>query len=93
MTEVDYRAMYKKLDRQHLEDTVRRDEANHELSRRIDHVHITGLVLMIAAFCALACSIFFDWSWWISVAFMWSGWSCITAVDYVKGAVTRTVFI
>ena len=93
MTEVDYRAMCQKLDRQHLEDTVRRDEANHELSRRVDHVHITGLVLMIAAFGALACSIFFGWSWWISVAFMWSAWSCITAVDYVKGAVTRTVFI
>ena len=93
MTEVDYWAMYDSLNEKCAKDAARRREVNQELSRRIDHVHITGLVLMIAAFCALACSIFFDWSWWISVAFMWSGWSCITAVDYVKGAVTRTVFV
>lgn len=93
MAEPDYRAMYKKLDRQHLEDTIRRDAVNSELSRRLGRVEIVALILLLAGFGALACSVFFGWSHWISVAFIWSGWSCLCVVDYVRGAVTRTVFV
>ena len=86
MDEVYYRAKYFAAEENRM-------KANDELRRRFGRVEIVALILVLAGFGALACSVFFGWSHWISVAFIWSGWSCLCVVDYVRGAVTRTVFV
>ena len=82
MTEPEYRAY--RIDRR---------EVSRELRKRLDRVYIVALVLMVAGLGSMAGAIFFGWSWWISVALIWSGWSCTCVADYIKGAVMRTVFV
>ena len=93
MTEVDYEEMCAELYAEQLAAGEERRKVNDELRRRFGHVEIAVLILTLAGFGAFACAVFFGWPWWIPVAFLWSGWSCLISVDYIKGAATRTVFV
>lgn len=100
MDEIYYKAKYYDLlskhfdlGEEHFVAEENRKKANGELRRRLGQVEIVALVLFVAGLGSMAGAIFLGWPLWIPVAFMWSGWSCLTTADYIGGAVTRTVFI
>ena len=90
MNGINYEAMCNNLRTEHQACRMDGCEVSRELKKRFDRVRNVAIVLFVAGLGSMAGELVLGWPWWISVALIGSGWSCMCSADYIKGAVTRT---